>query len=332
MPVLVRFPLVANVSDIETGWERPNANIRRESAQTGENIGLSRKCEVWGVLNVTPDSFSDGGLYLEGDSALQHARQMLAEGADVIDVGGESSRPKGPVYDMGADRISVDDEVGRVIPVIRALTQTYNARVSVDTVKAEVAREAIRAGATIVNDVSCGAYSDLIDVVAKTHVDLLLMHTRGKGEVTNENVFYQDVVKEVIIELMRAVDRAKEAGVDPKRVWIDPGIGFAKTPEQNIELLARTDELVATGYPVLIGPSRKSFVAAVAPDHNGNRPNPSERQGGTAAAVTVAVLGGARAVRVHDVRSMRQVVLVAESILARRPSSATENQSRTGAP
>ncbi len=239
---------------------------------------------------------------------------MLAEGADVIDVGGESSRPRGPVYDNGAERISVDEEIQRVVPVIRMVTQEFGARVSVDTVKAEVAKQAVEAGATTVNDVSCGASSELLNVVAETKVHLLLMHTRGRGEIVEDNVNYQDVVKEVIIELMKAVDRARKAGVDPKRIWIDPGIGFAKTPEQSVRLLARTADLVATGYPVLVGPSRKSFIAKVAPDHSGDKPNPNERLGGTAAAVMAAVLGGARAVRVHDVRTMRQVVLVAESI------------------
>jgi len=239
---------------------------------------------------------------------------MLAEGADVIDVGGESSRPRGPVYDNGADRISVDEEIRRVVPVIQTMTQELGAKVSVDTVKAEVAKQAVAAGATIVNDVSCGASVGLLNVVAETKVHLLLMHTRGKGEIIEENVNYQDVVKEVIIELMKAVDRARGAGIDPKRIWIDPGIGFAKTPEQSIRLLARTADLVATGYPVLVGPSRKSFIAQVAPNHDGEKPNPNQRLGGTAAAVMAAVLGGAKAVRVHDVAAMRQVVLVAESI------------------
>jgi dihydropteroate synthase len=296
------------------GWGEPRSKEKQKSALSGDQRGSIHSCEIWGVLNVTPDSFSDGGRFLGADSAIEHARNMLAEGADVVDVGGESSRPRGPVYDNGAERISVDEEIRRVVPVIQAVTQELGARVSVDTVKAAVAKQAIAAGATIVNDVSCGASSELLNVVAETKVRLLLMHTRGKGEVVGENVNYQDVVKEVIIELMKAVDRAREVGIDPKRIWIDPGIGFAKTPEQSIRLLARTADLVATGYPVLVGPSRKSFIAKMAPDHNGEKPNPNERLGGTAAAVMAAVLGRAKAVRVHDVRTMRQVVLVAESI------------------
>ncbi|MBN1653582.1 MAG: dihydropteroate synthase [Deltaproteobacteria bacterium] len=311
------------------GWGEPRSKEEKDNARRGDEKGITRRCEIWGVLNVTPDSFSDGGRYFETEPAIRHAREMLAQGADVIDVGGESSRPPGPVYDGGAERVSADEEVRRVVPVIRALTQQLGARVSVDTVKAEVARQAIMAGATLVNDVSCAACSALLSVVAETKAHLVLMHTRGKGEITEQNVYYQDVVKQVIIELMKAVDRAKEAGVDPKRIWIDPGIGFAKTPEQSIQLLACTDELVATGFPVLVGPSRKSFIAKVAPDYGGGRPSPSDRLGGTAAAVAVAVFGGASAVRVHDVRMMRQVVLVAESMRILRNKQKRSSDSRS---
>lgn len=311
------------------GWGEPRSKKNRESVLSDDERSSIQSCEIWGILNVTPDSFSDGGRFLSADSAIQHARAMLAEGADVIDVGGESSRPRGPIYDNGADRISVDEEIRRVVPVIQAVTQTLDAKVSVDTVKAEVAKRAIEAGASFVNDVSCGASYELLNVIAETKVHVLLMHTRGKGEIVEKNVNYQDVVKEVIIELMKAVDRAIELGVDPKRIWIDPGIGFAKTPEQSIRLLAHTADLVATGYPVLVGPSRKSFIAQVAPDRTGEKPNPNERLGGTAAAVTAAVLGGARAVRVHDVHAMRQVVLVAESVrFAANPASLRNSSGR----
>jgi dihydropteroate synthase len=274
------------------------------------------RCEIWGVLNVTPDSFSDGGRYTSAEAALRHAAAMLEQGADVIDVGGESSRPAGAVYGEGASAVPEQEEARRVVPVIREVRQRLGARVSVDTVKAGVARQAIAAGADMVNDVSCGASDELLDVVAETGVRMVLMHNRGKGEVSGGNVAYGDVVADVIEELLRAAERAVSRGVDRAGLWIDPGIGFAKTARHSIELLARTGELVATGYPVLVGPSLKSFVAAAAPARDGRAPAPAERRGGTAAAVAAAVLGGASAVRVHDVFEMRQAALVAGSIRA----------------
>ncbi len=286
---------------------------RKAPGGTSEQQGMraGQQCEIWGVLNVTPDSFSDGGRYQSIEKALAHAATMLGQGADVIDVGGESSRPAGGVYGAGADRVPEDEEARRVVPVIREIRQRLGARVSVDTVKAGVARQAIAAGADMVNDVSCGASDALLEVVAQSGVGIVLMHNRGRGEVSGSNVDYSDVVAEVIEELMGAVQRAVSRGVERGRIWIDPGIGFAKNAAQSIELLAATRDLVATGQPVLVGPSLKSFVAATAPAADGTGPAPGERRGGTAAAVAQAVLGGARAVRVHDVFEMRQAALVA---------------------
>lgn len=272
-----------------------------------------RACQIWGVLNATPDSFSDGGRFLMAGPALRHAEQLAREGAHVIDVGGESSRPAGRVYGDGAGTVSVDAELERVIPIVAAIRAQLGVLVSVDTVKSEVARQAIQAGATIVNDVSCGASPALLQVVAQAGVDLVLMHTRGRGELSPENVAYVNVVYEVTAELMLAVERAVAAGVQRRRIWIDPGIGFAKTAGQSLALLGGIETLVATGHRVLVGPSRKSFIAAIAPNHGGDAPTPVAREGGTAAAVTLAVLGGAHAVRVHDVASMRQAVLIAEA-------------------
>lgn len=273
---------------------------------------LRPRCAIWGVLNATPDSFSDGGLFMVPAAALRHAERLLGEGADVIDVGGESSRPAGETYGQGAPSLATDVELDRVIPLIAAIRATLGATVSVDTVKPEVARHAIEAGATIVNDVSCGASLPLLDVVAQTGADLVLMHTRGRGELSAEQINYRDLVADVIDELMTAVARAVARGVLRERIWIDPGIGFAKTAAQSLALIAATDAFVATGHRVLVGPSRKSFIASVAPDHGGGVPLAVAREGGTAAAVTLAVLGGAHAVRVHDVAPMRQAVLVAE--------------------
>jgi len=246
--------------------------------------------------------------------ALAHARRMLDEGADVIDIGGESSRPKGGAYGMGAEPVSAAEEARRVVPLVRAVTRELRARVSVDTVKAEVAARAVEAGATIVNDVSCGASEELLRVVATARAELVLMHTRGRGEVIASQTRYVDVVDEVRQELLSALERAYAVGVPRERIWIDPGIGFAKTADQSLALLAHIDALVATGQRVLVGPSRKAFIADAAPALDGSKPPPSDRLGGTAAAVTAAVLGGAHAVRVHDVAIGRQAALVAERV------------------
>lgn len=271
-------------------------------------------CEVWGVLNVTPDSFSDGGRFDDPGAALSHAQRMLAEGADVVDVGGESSRPAGKTYGQGAPPVDADEERRRVVPVVERLVGELGARVSIDTVKAPVARAALSAGATIVNDVSCGRSEELLAAAGEAGAELVLMHNRGRGEVDETNTRYRDVVAEVVGELREAVARAESLGVAPERIWLDPGIGFAKTAAQSATLLGRTGELVATGHPVLVGPSRKSFVAELAPGPGAQRPAPGERLGGTAAAIAVAVMGGARAVRVHDVAIMRQAVLVARAM------------------
>lgn len=283
---------------------------------TGSRLRAT-ECEIWGILNITPDSFSDGGLYLTEEAAVHRARQMIEQGAEVIDVGGESSRPAGATYGSGAIRVDIEEESRRVVPVIRSL-KAQGATISIDTVKSDVARSAIQAGATIVNDVSCGASGELLDVVANAGVELVLMHTRGQGQVSGRNVRYGDVVKEVVEELLSASERALSAGITRDKIWIDPGIGFAKNAGQSLVLLARIHELVATGYRVLVGPSRKSFIAEAAPDASGAKPSPSERIGGTAAAVTAAVLGGVQAVRVHDVALMRQAVLVGRRIRSAR--------------
>ncbi len=269
------------------------------------------RCEVWGVLNVTPDSFSDGGLHDELPRALAHARRMIAEGADVIDVGGESSRPPGSTYGAGAARVSIEEELRRVVPVVEALAG--EARISVDTVKAEVARAALEAGASIVNDVSCGASAELLDVVAAKGAQLVLMHSRDGGRVDAATTAYADLVADVLGELEAAVERAVARGVDRARIWIDPGIGFAKSAAQSLSLLGNLDAFVRTGYPVLVGASRKSFLARAGAG-GGGEPAPTERLGASVAAMTVAVLAGARAVRVHDVFESVQAARLAEAM------------------
>lgn len=267
-------------------------------------------CQLWGVLNVTPDSFSDGGRFLAAENAVVHAFEMLAAGADVIDVGGASSRPPGHVYGLGAEPVTAHAERERVETVVRALS-ARSVLVSIDTVNAAVAEVALEAGARIVNDVSCAGREALLRVTADAGADYVLMHNRGDGAVSGDNIAYGDCVAEVLDELRRGLDRAVGAGIAPERIWLDPGLGFAKTAAQSLALLAATARLVETGQRVLVGPSRKAFIAACAPQPDGTQPEPSQRQPGTDAAVTVAVLGGASAVRVHDVPASYQAVRVA---------------------
>lgn len=272
-----------------------------------------QRCQLWGVVNVTPDSFSDGGEHLAPERAVEHARRLRADGADVIDVGGASSRPRGALYGEGAAPVAADEELRRILPVVQALARE-GARVSIDTTKAEVARAAIAAGAAIVNDVGGGASLELLDVAAELGVEYVLMHTRGAGEVQPPNTLYRDVVSDVRDELLAAAERAQARGIAREQLWLDPGIGFAKTAEQSAALLGALPVLVETGLRVLCGPSRKGFIAELAPRASGERPAPQAREPGTLAAVTAAVLQGAAAVRVHDVAAARQAVLVAEAV------------------
>ncbi len=274
--------------------------------------------ELWGVINVTPDSFSDGGRYLSPDSAVAHGRRLLDEGADVLDVGGESSRPAGRTYGEGFAEVSASDEIARVAPVVEALAGELGARVSIDTVKPEVAAAALRAGATIVNDVRCAEDPALAEVAAGAGADYVIMHTRGRGEVRSPHTDYDDVVAEVVAELLEAASRVERAGVPKGAVWLDPGLGFAKTARQSAALLSSLGRFQKTGYRVLVGPSRKSFIAELAPNHDGERPEPGARLGGTAAAVAACALAGVDAVRVHDVHAMRQVIRITDAVRGAR--------------
>ncbi len=257
-----------------------------------------------GILNVTPDSFADASALRAPADAAAAALRMEADGADLIDLGGESTRP-------GADAISADEELSRIMPVLRALVGRLGVPISIDTYKAEVAREAVAAGAVLVNDVSGLARDPLMGrAVAETGAGLILMHARGSSKTMYAEATYRDVVPEVIDELRGSIAAAMDAGVGFERVIVDPGVGFAKRPSHSYGVLARMPELAAAlDRPVLVGPSRKSFLRAA----TGDRPA-SQRDWGTAAAVTAAVLGGAHIVRVHAVAEMAQVVRVAEEI------------------
>jgi dihydropteroate synthase len=280
---------------------------------------MGQRCEIWAVLNVTPDSFSDGGRFLDRPAAVDRARWLLQHGADVLDIGGASSRPPGKTYGVGAGPVSVEEELQRVIPVVEQVVAEHGARVSVDTTRAEVARAALRAGARIINDVSNGASDGLLEVVAAAQAELVLMHNRGDGSVGGANILYRDVVEDVLGELQRAVERAVRAGVRVENIWLDPGVGFAKAAADSVVVMAALPRFVQTGHRVLLGPSRKSFISAVEAQAGVSPQSaPLERLGGTAAAVAMGVALGVHAVRVHDVPEMRQTVLVTEALLAAR--------------
>ncbi len=243
---------------------------------------------LMGVINVTPDSFSDGGRFLDPARAIELGLQLRSEGADILDIGGESTRP-------GSAPIPVEEELRRVLPVIEGLAQRERSAVSVDTSKYEVARAALDAGATIVNDVTAGRCDPrMLPLVAERGATCVLMHMQGSPRSMQSNPAYVDVVREVADFLRERVDAALSVGVDRERIWIDPGIGFGKTLEHNLELLVRLPELSELGLPICLGVSRKSFIAALESASHAP-PSPAEaRLGGTAAAVALGVLGGGR--------------------------------------
>jgi dihydropteroate synthase len=267
-----------------------------------------------GVVNVTPDSFSDGGSWFDPEKAVRHGLDLVAEGADIVDVGGESTRP-------GAQRVSLDEELRRVVPVIKALTEE-NVPVSVDTMRAEVAEAAVSVGARLVNDVSGGlADPDMPRVVAAANVPYVVMHWRGHSHDMQTRSVYADVVREVREELLHRVDAVLREGVDPSMVVLDPGLGFAKSPTagHNWALLAHLDEFVGTGYPLLVGASRKSFFTTLLAEPDGTRRPFAECDDATVAVTALAATAGAWCVRVHRVRPNVDAVRVAAAIEAARP-------------
>lgn len=247
-----------------------------------------------GILNVTPDSFSDGGRFLSPDAAVERALAMEKEGADIIDVGGESSRP-------GAEPVPVEEELRRVLPVLERLRGKLRIPISIDTTKAEVAEAALRAGASIVNDISALRFDPaMAPLVAKFGAGLVLMHMLGTPKTMQQAPHYEDVVTEVRDFLAERAQYAQSQGIPREAIAVDPGIGFGKTVEHNLELLRRLPELVELGFPVLVGPSRKSFIGAIL------GLGVEERLEGTLAACAVAVVRGADILRVHDVKEVRR--------------------------
>jgi dihydropteroate synthase len=263
-----------------------------------------------GILNITPDSFADGGVHFDVDRAVEAGLRMVEDGADIIDVGGESTRP-------GAAQVGATEEMRRVLPVIERLSSRVTVPISIDTYKASVARDAVAAGATIVNDISGLLYDDeLGGAVARTGAALVLMHTRGRSHEMYELANYTDVVVEVSRELRGAMDRARTAGVVEDSIILDPGFGFAKKAAHSVEVLARLDALAELGRPLLSGPSRKSFLKGAIGERE-----PSAREWATAAAVTASVLMGAHIIRVHGVKAMVDVVRTADLIRGARIES-----------
>jgi dihydropteroate synthase len=269
------------------------------------------RCVVMGVLNVTPDSFSDGGCYADRDAAIAHGLEMAAAGADYVDVGGESTKP-------GADRVDAEEECRRVLPVIGALAAA-GVRVSVDTTRAEVAEAALSAGAVLVNDISGGlADSGMAKLVADAGVPWVLMHWRGHSRDMYAHAVYRDVVTEVCIELSARVEDAVAAGVDPAQLVLDPGLGFAKKGTHNWELLARLDRLVALGLPVLVGGSRKGFLGRMLAAPGGELRPVEGREAATLALTVLAAQAGVWGVRVHDAAASVDAVRTVAAIQAAR--------------
>jgi dihydropteroate synthase len=268
-------------------------------------LELGKRTLIMGIVNITPDSFSGDGLYKRYSikSVLMHIDELIRDGADIIDIGGESTRP-------GSEPISVRQEINRIIPIIKNLARRINVPISVDTYKAEVAKEALYAGASLVNDImGLRGNSAMARVVAEFDAPIILMHIKGKPRTMQHNPRYRSLISEIRSELYKSVQKAVEFGIDKEKTIIDPGIGFGKTPAHNLQIISRLSELKSLDRPILIGCSRKSFIGNIL-----NLPV-QERLMGTAASVALAIAGGAHIVRVHDVKLMRQVAEITDAVI-----------------
>ncbi|WP_199322327.1 MULTISPECIES: dihydropteroate synthase [Calothrix] len=274
------------------------------------NLILRGRCFQWGqqtylmgVLNVTPDSFSDGGEFNNLHGAVAQAKALVAAGADIIDVGGQSTRP-------GAEQITLEEELQRVLPVVQALRSEIDLPVSVDTTRAEVAKASVAIGADLINDISGGTFDpQMLPTVANLGVPIVLMHIRGNPQNMQQQTDYQDLMAEIYNFLAQQITAATAVGIDQQKIIIDPGIGFAKNYEQNLEIFRRLQSLKTLKCPILVGPSRKSFIGRIL-----NQPDAKARVWGTAAACCAAIFHGADILRVHDVKEMRDVLLVTDAI------------------
>ncbi len=272
---------------------------------------FSQRTYIMGILNVTPDSFSDGGAFYDPSRAIAHGMELAADGADIIDIGAESTRP-------GAEPVSEAEELRRLLPVVAELVQRVDVPISVDTYKSSVAAAALDAGAAMINDISGLRFDPLLKAVAAKHqVPVVIMHIKGEPRNMQQNPHYDDLIGEIVQYLDESIQLAAAAGIDRSKIIIDPGIGFGKRLEDNYEILRRLSEFKHLGCPILVGPSRKSFIGNVL------KLPPQERLEGTLAAVTAAILQGADMVRVHDVKQVRRACRIAD-ILAGK-TAATES-------
>jgi dihydropteroate synthase len=267
---------------------------------------VRQRTVVMGILNVTPDSFYDGGRYARAEAAVQRALQMVQDGADIVDIGGESTRP-------GSQPVPEEEELRRVLPVIEAVRGQVDVPISIDTTKSRVAERALQAGACMVNDISgLGFDPRMAEVVARHGALCCVMHIQGTPQTMQQNPQYEDVVRDISRYFEERLALAERAGILRENIWLDPGIGFGKTVEHNLEILRRLREFTAFGLPILIGTSRKSFIGKILGDLS-----PEERLEGTAATVAIAIMNGANAVRVHDVREMVRVARMTDAVCLR---------------
>ena len=267
------------------------------------NFDFSLKTYIMGILNITPDSFSDGGLYFNKNAAIDHALKMQDEGADLIDIGGESTRP-------GAKKVSCKEEIRRVIPVIEKIAGKIKIPISIDTCKSEVALAALSAGASLVNDISGLRFDpEMSSVVARHKVPVVIMHIKGTPENMQKKPGYDALIPEIMDFLREGIEIARNSGVDEDKIIIDPGIGFGKTAGHNFEIIKRLNEFAGFEKPIVLGPSRKSFIGAMLGDMPAG-----QRLEGTAAAIAIGIINGANIVRVHDVREMVKVAKIADAI------------------
>jgi len=285
--------------DARTSAPRPRYTLRWGRRE----LTLGRRTALMGIVNVTPDSFSDGGQHFETRAAVNHCLRLAADGADIVDIGGESTRP-------GAPDIPADEETRRIVPVIETAARQLDVPISVDTSKPDVARAALDAGAAMINDITAGGDPQMFELAAQRGVPIVLMHMQGTPRTMQLDPHYDDVVAEIAAFLTARLDTAVHAGVPRDHVILDPGIGFGKTVKHNFEIIKRLPELNALGCPLLVGPSRKSFIGKTLGVETG------QRLMGTAAAIAACVLGGAHMVRVHDVTEMRQVCDLLDALRA----------------
>lgn len=293
------LPLLAEkIEALEADYDRRDFILRAGKYRL--NLGI--RAHIMGILNVTPDSFSDGGMFFDREYAVAHALKMESLGADIVDVGGESTRP-------GAKPVSAAEECKRVIPVIKALARRSKIPISVDTSKSEVARKALDAGAVMINDVTGLKRDRKIAKLARRYkAAIVLMHIKGTPRTMQKDPRYKDLISDITASLRQSIAVVKSAGVADDRIIVDPGIGFGKSAEHNLEIIKRLGEFRSLGYPIMVGPSRKSFIGKISGAEAG------ARAFGTAAAVSVAIANGADVIRVHDVREMRQVAQITEAI------------------